>query len=147
MAFRHRCDVYTARLMSAQSLNCAARTMVPPLYGILIARWRHGRWCHLCGKGPCLYSTRGPTGSLLVSTIREFTQSACKQNCQKNSKAHQIANSIILHKFTAHLVPPIRSNVIFVYIIIHLAIVFVCVGPNLSFFRFDDFHISVLTSV
>ena len=62
-------------------------------------------------------------------------------------KANQIAHSIILHKFTAHLVPPIRSNVIFVYIIIHLAIVFVCVGPNLSFFRFDDFPISVLTSV
>ena len=40
--------------------------MVPPLYGRLIARWRHGRWCHRCGKGPCFYSTRGPTGSLLV---------------------------------------------------------------------------------
>ena len=25
---------------SALSINCAARTMVPPLYGRLIARWR-----------------------------------------------------------------------------------------------------------
>ena len=31
--------------------------MVPPLYGRLIARWRHGT---------CFYLTRGPTGSLLV---------------------------------------------------------------------------------
>ena len=27
---------------------------------ILIARWRHGRWCHRRGKGPCFYSTRDP---------------------------------------------------------------------------------------
>ena len=51
---------------SAKSVNCAARTMVPPLYGRLIGRWRHGKWCHLCGKGLCFHSTRGPTGSLLV---------------------------------------------------------------------------------
>ena len=43
--------------------------MSPPLYGRLIATWRHGRWCHCCGKGPCFYSTRGPTGSLLVLTV------------------------------------------------------------------------------
>ena len=41
--------------------------MSAPLSGtLIIARWRHGRWCHRCGKGPCLYSTRVPTGSLLV---------------------------------------------------------------------------------
>ena len=38
--------------------------------GTLIARWRHCRWCHHCGNGPCLYSTRGPTGSLLVIKLK-----------------------------------------------------------------------------
>ena len=28
-----------------------------------------GRGCHRCGKGPCFYSTSGPTGSLLVFYI------------------------------------------------------------------------------
>ena len=42
--------------------------MSPLLYGRLIARWRHGRWCHRCEKGPCFYSTRVPTGCLLVTT-------------------------------------------------------------------------------
>ena len=42
--------------------------MVPPLYGRLIARWRHGIWCHRYGKGSCFNSTRGHTGSLLVFT-------------------------------------------------------------------------------
>ena len=56
-AFRHRRgDVYAARLM------------IPPLYGRLIARWRHGRWLHRYGKGSCFNSTRGHTGSLLVIT-------------------------------------------------------------------------------
>ena len=40
--------------------------MVPPLYDRLIARWRHGRWCHRYGKDSCINSTRGYTGSLLV---------------------------------------------------------------------------------
>ena len=42
--------------------------MVPPLYGRLIARWRHGRWCHRYGNGSCFNSTRGHMGSLLVYT-------------------------------------------------------------------------------
>ena len=40
--------------------------MSPPLYGRLIARWRHGRWCHRCGKGPCFYSTHGHKGYILI---------------------------------------------------------------------------------
>ena len=40
--------------------------MVPPLYGRLIARWRHGRWRHRYGNGSCFNSTRGHTCSLLV---------------------------------------------------------------------------------
>ena len=31
--------------------------MMPPLYGRLIARWRHCRWCHRYGKGSCFNST------------------------------------------------------------------------------------------
>ena len=45
---------------SSKSVNCAARMMVPPPYGKLIARWHHDT---------CFYSTRGHTGSLLVPTI------------------------------------------------------------------------------
>ena len=45
------------------------------LYGRLIARWRYGRLCHRCGKEPCFYSTRGPTGSLLVATMMTTTSS------------------------------------------------------------------------
>ena len=52
--------------ISCRAWTQFSRQMSPPLYGRLIARWRHGRWCHRCGKGPCFYSTRGPTGSLLV---------------------------------------------------------------------------------
>ena len=40
-------------------ISCRAWTQFsPPPYGRLIARWRHGRWCHHCGKGPCFYSNR-----------------------------------------------------------------------------------------
>ena len=49
--------------------------MMPPLYGRLIARWRHGRWCHLYGKGTCFNSTRGHTGYILVyiKAVAELT--------------------------------------------------------------------------
>ena len=43
--------------------------MSPPLYGRLIGRWRHR-----CGKGPCFYSTRVPTGSLLAFTMGPHTE-------------------------------------------------------------------------
>ena len=48
------------------------------LYGRLIARWRHSRWCYHCGKGPCFYSTRGPTGSLLVGNITKNSRWSCE---------------------------------------------------------------------
>ena len=54
--------------------------MVPPLYCRLIARWRHGRWCLRCGKGPYFYSTRGPTGSLLVITEVSAATKRLKRN-------------------------------------------------------------------
>ena len=67
-AFRHRHgDVYAARLMVLRIRSIALlRTMMQPLYGRLIARWRHGRWCHRYGKGSCFNSTRGHTGYILV---------------------------------------------------------------------------------
>ena len=60
-AFRHRRgDVYAARLMVLRNRSIALRERwLPPLYGRLIARWRHGRWCHRYGKGSCFNSTRG----------------------------------------------------------------------------------------
>ena len=59
VAFRHRPLTRCLRCAtdgSAKLINCAART-AGSSHGRLIARWRHGR---------CFYSTRGPTGSLVV---------------------------------------------------------------------------------
>ena len=61
----HRC-LRCATDGSAKSINCAARTMTPPLCSRLIARSRHGRWCHRYGKGFCFNSTGGHTGYILV---------------------------------------------------------------------------------
>ena len=52
-----------------------ALDLSPPLYGRLIARWRHGRWCHRCGKGPGFYSTRGPTGALVLLIYEKLSGS------------------------------------------------------------------------
>ena len=67
-AFRHRRgDVYAARVKVLRNRYIALREqMVSPLYGRLIARWRHDRWCHRYGKGSCFNSTLGHTGSLLA---------------------------------------------------------------------------------
>ena len=83
VAFRHRCDVY------------AARTIVPPLYGRLIARWRHGRWCHRCGKEPCFYPTRGPTGSLLVMSKTRISKNV---DCMIQTRDKPVIQRITLYK-------------------------------------------------
>ena len=74
-------------------VRCFFTEKINKLYGRLIARWRHccgtltGRWCHRCKVlplyRPCFYSTRGPTGSLLVTYLllplvtRDFNEYSC----------------------------------------------------------------------
>ena len=57
----HQRDVYAALLMGLRNRSIALREQwCGSSHGRLIARWRHDR---------CFYSTRGRTGSLLVTTM------------------------------------------------------------------------------